>query len=56
MMWMIPLEAMTSAVVTLAPLTKTDPPVTLIETFAPFTVFAEVSFTTALAGTLPATT
>ena len=54
--WMIPFEAFTSGVTTLAPFRKTEPSCTLIATLAPFSVFAEVSLTTSLAGTLPGTT
>ena len=56
MTWMTPFDALTSGMMTFALFTKTEPPSTLIATFAPLTVFAEVSLTTSLDGTLPAIT
>ncbi len=56
MTWMTPFDAITSGITTFALFTKTEPPSTLIATFAPLTVFAEVSLTTSLDGTLPAIT
>ena len=56
MTWMTPFVAFTSAVVTLAALIRTVLPVTRMRTLGPASVFAERSFTTFAAGTLPETT
>ena len=56
MTWMTPFDAITSAFVTFALLTKTFAPETRMRTFLPFSVFADESLTTSAAVTFPETT
>ena len=56
MTWITPFDAVTSGFVTFAESTKTFMPEIRMRTDLPFSVFAEVSFATSAAVTLPDTT